>query len=77
MSQTLSNLQLELLKTFSREVSDEDVREIKRLITQYFGQKAIREADQVWEEQAWDDKKVDELLNTHLRTPYREKPDKS
>ena len=76
MSQTLSNLQLELLKTFSREVSDEDVQEIKRLITQYFGQKAMKEADRVWEEQGWDDKKVDELLNTHLRTPYDKKPEK-
>ena len=77
MSQTLSNLQLELLKTFSRDVSDEDVREIKRLISQYFAQKAIKGADQVWDEEGWDDKKVEELLNTHLRTPYTRKPDAS
>lgn len=60
----MSTLQLALLKTFSRDVSDEDVREIKRLITRYFAQKATKGADQVWEEQEWDDKKVDELLNS-------------
>ena len=36
----------------------------------------MKEADLVWEEQGWDDKKVDELLNTHLRTPYDKKPEK-
>ena len=74
MSHPLSNLQLELLKKFSREVSDEDVREIKRLISQYFGQKAIKQADQVWEEQGWNDSKANELLDAHLRTPYTRKP---
>lgn len=69
MSQPLSNLQLELLKLFSRNVPDEDVRQIKRLVTQYFAQKAIQEANQVWDEQHWDEQKVDALLNTHLRTP--------
>lgn len=43
----LSNLQFELLKLFSGEVPDEDVRQIKRLITQYFAHKAIQEANQV------------------------------
>lgn len=70
MSQALSNLQLELLKTFARDVSEEDVKEIKRLIAQYFSQKAIKGADQVWDKEEWDDKKVEELLNAHLRTEY-------
>ena len=77
MAQPLSNLQLELLKTFSQDVSDEDVREIKRLITRYFAEKSIKEADKVWDEKQWDDKKVEELLNTHMRTPYGKKPTKS
>ena len=44
MAHPLSNLQLEKLELFFHEVPDEDVRQIKRLITQYFAYKAIREA---------------------------------
>ena len=53
MPQTLSNLQLELLKSFSRNVSDEDVLAIKRLITTHFAQKATEGADQVWDAEGW------------------------
>lgn len=70
MKQPLSNLQLELLKAFSRDVSDEDVSAIKRLITRYFAQKAIAGSNRVWDEQRWDDEKIQELLHTHQRTPY-------
>jgi len=73
MTNTLSNVQLELLKTFSRNVSDEDVKEIKRLLTHYFAQKAIAGANQKWDEESWTPEKVDELLHTHLRTPYTSK----
>ena len=77
MAYPLSNLQLELLKLFSREVPDEDVRQIKRLITQYFAHKAIQEANQVWDREGWDEQKVEELLNTHARTPYLKKTNRT
>jgi hypothetical protein len=77
MAHPLSNLQLELLKLFSREVPDEDVRQIKRLITQYFANKAIQEANQVWDNEGWDKQKMDELLNTHMRTLYSKKIDRT
>ncbi len=66
-----SNLQLELLKIFVREVSDEDLLEIKRLITQFFAQKAIAEANKVWDEKGWTEAEAQRMLQTHMRTPYR------
>jgi hypothetical protein len=63
--------QLELLRMFSHKVDDNNWVEIKELIAAYFAKKAIEEADRIWDEQNWDDQKVDTLLNTHLRTPYR------
>jgi hypothetical protein len=65
-----SKPQLELLQMFSRTVDDSDWHEIKNLITQYFATKAIEEANRIWNEQNWNDNKVNELLNTHFRTPY-------
>ncbi|MCU0326597.1 MAG: hypothetical protein MUF45_15325 [Spirosomaceae bacterium] len=66
----LTEPQLELLQMFTRPVSDSDWLAIKRMITNYFASKSIEEADKVWDEQGWDDAKIDELLNSHLRTPY-------
>ena len=57
MSQTvkpLSNIQLELLKLFSNDIQDEDVVNIRRLIVKYFAQKAIEEANKVWDEKKMD-----------------------
>ena len=34
---------------------------------QYFGKKAIEAADNNWDEQGWNDEKIEELLNTKLR----------
>lgn len=60
----LTEPQLELLKMFSHKVDDADWLAIKRMIVQYFAQKAIEGADKVWAEQSWNDEKIDELLNT-------------
>lgn len=70
MSQSLSNIQLELLKTFSQNVSDEDLLEIKRLLTRYFAEKGIKEANKVWDSEGWSEESVDDLLKSHKRTPY-------
>lgn len=69
----LTNLQLELLKIFSREIPPSDLLEIKKLLSEFFAKKLTESANQVWEDQGWDVNKTEELLKTHLRTPYRQK----
>lgn len=66
-----SNTQLELLKVFSHQVSDEDLNDLRLLLAQFFAEKAIAAADKVWTDEAWDNAKTTQLLNTKLRTPYR------
>ncbi len=68
---TLTNLQLELLKIFSRELPTSDLLELKDIISQFFARKLIESANQVWREQGWNEAKVEEILNTHLRTTYK------
>ncbi|WP_420148019.1 hypothetical protein [Spirosoma sp.] len=67
----LSNLQLELLKVFSREVPEEDLKAIKVLLSNYFAQKAAKLADEVWEQEAFTEEKMLEWRQTHLRTKYK------
>jgi hypothetical protein len=66
-----SEPQLDLLRMFSHSVDDADWVEIKKMIVAYFAKKTVEEANRIWDEQGWNDDKVNELLNSHLRTPYQ------
>lgn len=68
----LTNLQVELLKVFTRPVSDPDLKSIKQMISLFFANKAIKEADAVWEERGFSEDTMMEWQKTHLRTPYNQ-----
>jgi hypothetical protein len=68
LPQPFNNIQLELLKLFADNVSNEDLLAIKELIARYFFEKAKDEADRIWEAKALDSHK---MLQKHRRTPYR------
>jgi len=70
----LNNLQLELLKTFSRPLSEKQLLEIRQLLSAYFAQKIDDDVDTLFEQNTWDTTKVDEWLGEHLRTPYAPHP---
>ncbi|TAK42005.1 MAG: hypothetical protein EPO28_07830 [Saprospiraceae bacterium] len=69
----LNNIQLELLKLFSRELKEEDLLAIKRLLVRYLAEKATRLADEVWEEKGWTNEDMKRFAHTHMRTPYKRK----
>lgn len=58
----LTNLQLELLKLYSVNLSDKELLEIKQLIANYFANKATEEMDKLWEEQGWTNETMEEWL---------------
>jgi len=66
----LNNAQLEILKLFARDLEETDLKEIKRLIVRYLGDKLTKMADEVWEEKGWTNETMDEMLDLHERTPY-------
>ena len=67
----LSNIQLELLKLFSRDIKEKDLKEIKRLIVKYLSKKLANESDKIWEDKNWTNEDMDKFLKTHMRTPYK------
>jgi hypothetical protein len=71
--QPFTNLQLELLKLYARQVPEQDLLEIRRLLAQYFMDKASDLADQIWDEKGL---AAEDILQRHHRTPYirQEKP---
>lgn len=66
-NQPLTNLQLELLKLYSRKVSEQDLQSIKKMLAQYFANKAMYLADQTWENNNWTEEDAERLSNEHLR----------
>ena len=69
----LSNLQLELLKVFSFDISDEQVKEIKSLLVAYFAEKVTSEMDALFEANDWGEEKIEEWSKEHMRTKYEDK----
>jgi hypothetical protein len=59
----LTNLQLEVLKLFGRNVSDNELLDIKRLIGQYFAEKASDRADRIAEEKGYTNETFENWLN--------------
>lgn len=66
----LSNAQLELLKLFADDLSEEELADLKRILLAYKLQRVVQLADKVWDEKGWTQENMDEFLNTHMRTPY-------
>jgi hypothetical protein len=63
-------LQLELLRIFSRNPSEQELIDIKNLIARYYAEKASDQMDRLWEERGYTDETMQEWAKEHMRTPY-------
>jgi hypothetical protein len=68
---TMSNLQLELLRLYGNDVSDETLREIKSLLAKYFADKAAKAMDKVWDEKGLSEQDMIGWTNEHNRVENR------
>ena len=63
ISKPLSNIQMELLKLYSMDIEDKDLLHFKNYLAQFFMQKAIDEADKIWDEKGYSNELMDEWVN--------------
>ena len=68
-SQPLSNLQQELLKLYASNIDDSDLQNIRRFLAKYFANKAINQADEIWNEKGYTNETMEQWLNED-DTPY-------
>ncbi|HEV2478448.1 MAG TPA: hypothetical protein VGS79_02240 [Puia sp.] len=68
----LSNIQQELLKLYSSDISEADLLHIKQYLARYFAFKAIGDADKVWDEKGYTNDTMDQWLN-EPEAPYGDK----
>jgi len=72
MSIALNDVQLEILKLFSQDQSDEDLKEIKSLLISYLSDKVVRGADKVFDEKKYTFDVFDKWKNEHFRKPAQQ-----
>ena len=66
-STKLSNLQMELLKLYAHNVSDEELKDIRKMLADYYAKKADMEMDRLWKENGWTQETMEEWLKEDLR----------
>ncbi len=59
-----SNVQLELLRLYSTDISDEMLLEMRDVLSRFFAEKASNEMDKLWDERGWSDATMREWLDT-------------
>ncbi len=59
----LSNAQMELLKLFSTNLSNRELKELKSLLSRFYADKAIKSANDIWDKKGLTDNDMDEWLN--------------
>ena len=66
----LNKAQLGIMRLLSHFDREEQVKELNDIICSYYARKVDDEMDRLWAEGKWNQEKIDETLNEHLRTPY-------
>ena len=66
----LTNLQIELLKTFRYDLSEAQILEIKGVLAKYFADRATSEMDKFCAANGWNEETFENLAQEHLRTKY-------
>ncbi len=62
-----SNVQLEILKTFSFQLEDEQLLRLRKMLATFFAQIAIEEANKTWDKKGWTDETAAKMMETKMR----------
>ena len=60
----LSNVQIELMKLFRTNLSEQELIELKDVIARFYADKAIAIADAIWDEKGLTNEDMDKWLNS-------------
>jgi len=67
----LNSTQLHLLRMFSYNRDEKSFNELKEVLFNYYCQRMNEEGKRIWKEKNLNNEIMREILNTHLRTPYK------
>lgn len=67
----LNTAQIMILESFASVKTQEEMDELMDMLRGYYAKKLDKELERLWNEGILDQKKLDELSEQHLRTPYK------
>lgn len=70
-AQSLNKAQIEVLNALSLLRTDEDVYQLKKVITDFFARRADDAMDKLFASGEWTDTTISGFANSHYRTPYK------
>lgn len=72
MQSTVFNpVQLHLLQMFSRMNSEEELREVKQVLSEYYRKKVEKHANELWDKLNLTQEKLNDMASIHERLPYQ------
>lgn len=72
METTVFNpIQLHLLQMFSRMKSEEELKELQEVLSEYYFKKVEKRAAEIFKEKGWSQTTLDAMADEHFRTPYK------
>ena len=67
----LNAAQLDFLQLLGHIKTEEELDELRQVVSDFYARKAEEAMNHLWETGQWSKEKDEEILNTHLRTPYK------
>lgn len=58
----VSNFQIELLKLFATDLSEEDLQELREQLAQFYARKSVGKANEAWQEKGLTQEEMNEWL---------------
>ena len=68
---TLNQAQLQILDMMSFVNTPEALRDLNKIISDYFVQKADAEMNEMWENGSLNEERIENFRHLHERTPYK------
>jgi len=67
----LNAAQLDFLQLLAHIKTMEELDELRQVVSDFYARKAEEGMNKLWESGQWSKEKDEEILRTHLRTPYK------
>ena len=71
MAATLNQAQLQILDMMSFIKSEDTLKELKQVISDFFARQAQEEFNRLWEAGDLNEEKIESFRDLHERTPYK------
>ena len=72
METTVFNpIQLHLLQMFAHMDSEQELKEVQQVLSEYYFNKVEKRASEIYKEKGWTPETLEAMANGHFRTPYK------